>query len=82
MTRKDYILIAAGFQAARIEALTDHANDNGEVLPYTPGMFVLAGIDRAIEATARQLRSDNPRFDTERFYTACGFMNYTINEKG
>lgn len=58
MTKKDYELIAAAFAEARDE-MADH-----------PGR--IAGSAQVARRLASALRSTNPRFDRDRFLTACG----------
>jgi hypothetical protein len=61
MTRKDYILIASVFaEQLRITNLL--------VLPSTERERVM----KAAVAMADQLLLANPRFDRDRFLTACG----------
>lgn len=60
MTRKDYIRIAEAIQSARYtcsQAGTETANKACNVVAFE---------------FARLLAADNPRFDRERFLTACG----------
>lgn len=57
MTRKDYLLIAEAIQSARLTTKPGDANAAADIV--------------AVEF-ARLLAADNPRFDRERFLTACG----------
>lgn len=57
MTKKDYELIARALKRA-------HENVNG-------GQTVEDGAKLAAEYLADALAQDNPRFDRERFLTAC-----------
>jgi hypothetical protein len=65
MTRKDYVLIAQGFADAKkhLEGL--------ELPPHTIGI-TLGGWDYSAKMVAAAFAADNPRFDRERFLTACG----------
>lgn len=61
MTRKDYIQLAAALHAARVPNPRDEENR----------ALYNNGIDNAIVYIADALAIDNPRFDRDRFYTAC-----------
>jgi hypothetical protein len=58
MTRKDYVLIAAAIKAAyqTFDKPSNHAN----------------GARHVAHTLADTLATDNPRFDRDRFLTACG----------
>lgn len=59
MTKKDYILLA--------QALKDnHPTIND-------GMIHLSVWNSIVLDIAKALQSDNPRFDSARFLTACGY---------
>jgi hypothetical protein len=61
MTRKDYVALAAAFNHAKPRA---HGNDTE----------IHADQWHAdIHAVAQALGADNPRFDYQRFYDACGW---------
>lgn len=63
MTRKDYIRIA--------RAIYNTKNSYGK--NWDPNLFrALKDVSKAI---AYELELDNPRFDRERFLTACGVNN-------
>lgn len=70
MTRKDFNLIAAAINEARLKI---------ENTPATKSVDVVGKIEmlRGVEQTARQLAIEliktNPRFAYDRFITACGF---------
>ena len=59
MTRKDYVLIAEAMREARLW-----------IADQTPNAVAAWMI--AVKALATALHRDNPRFDRERFYAACG----------
>lgn len=59
MTRKDYVLIA---EALRI------TNGSIKVAPYDAE----TALGLVAEVIADRLENENPRFDRERFLTACG----------
>jgi hypothetical protein len=61
VTRKDYVLLAEAFKAARAESA-------GSPLS---GAFK-SGIDNAAEYVADALAADNPRFDRARFLRDAG----------
>ncbi len=61
MTRKDYRAIAKVFQAFREDRATNHPNGGRS-------QFADNILQRAM---ADMLAADNPRFDRERFDTAC-----------
>ena len=63
MTKKDYEMIAAAF--AKQETATPADADN-----YTKGLYL--GKRDAIYTLSEVFRKSNPRFDQERFLTACG----------
>ena len=63
MTRKDYIRIA--------HAISETKNSYDK--NWDPNLFrTLKDVSKAI---AHELKLDNPRFDKERFLTACGVDN-------
>jgi hypothetical protein len=62
MTRKDDVAIAAALKACRISNVTENPNR----------AIYLNGLDNAANAVANVLGGDNPRFDRQRFLTACG----------
>lgn len=62
MTRKDYELIAAALRMSRVGNLA--GNENRALYNN--------GVDNAATNVADALASDNPRFDRERFLSACG----------
>ena len=66
MTRRDFELIAACLRNAPRPAAAHRYSDLSE----------LVDVDRAsiARAIALELQLDNPRFDCERFLTACGVM--------
>ncbi len=65
MTRKDYILLAGSFaQARQATEIGRNAKDRETGIK---------AIRLAAIGTATALLSDNPRFDRERFMSACGF---------
>lgn len=61
MTKKDYEVIAGAINFCNYE-LRQH-NGNGEVV---------AGVTIVAEELASRLEKNNPRFNRERFLTACG----------
>lgn len=64
MTRKDYILIANAFLAARADIEGKEPPENQADL--------LDGVSYAVEHVADHLRRTNERFDHARFLKACG----------
>lgn len=64
MTRKDYVLIA---QAIKWEHDTPGIDGERERAIVERAQFNMAS------TIANALRTDNPRFDRERFMQACGF---------
>ena len=62
MTRKDYVLIAKAIKSSRVSNYLDNPNR----------ALYLNGIDNAAHNMADALASDNPRFDRDKFLTACG----------
>jgi hypothetical protein len=69
MTRKDYVLIAAALKDARpIPKHELYALDHNERLCADTYRNVARSI-------ADALAKDNPRFDRERFLTACGVQS-------
>ena len=63
MTRKDYELIAAALRSSRGRI--------GDDLGHNPEQS--RGVRRAAAHLADALAQDNPRFDAQRFLTACGY---------
>jgi len=59
MTRKDYILIAAALKASRMQLPTD-----AQIVQHRFSCTLMADT----------LSRDNPRFERERFLTACGVL--------
>jgi len=60
MTRKDYIIIAASIDAARMETRHDTTDEGFQA------------VSRIARELASALRIDNGRFDEARFLKACG----------
>lgn len=63
MTRKDYIKFAGLFAGEM--ALAQSAASQGDFARVTQ-------VRNIVLSTADIFAQDNPRFDRERFYTACG----------
>jgi hypothetical protein len=63
MTRKDYILIAAAFQAAKAKINEVEGDD---------AITLTDGVDYAVGYIAEALRRDNPAFDAKKFLAAVG----------
>lgn len=61
MTRKDYVLIADAMRHSRI--FLDSTDDNGDSLTQWLS---------TVEKVAEYLRGENIRFDSSKFYGACG----------
>jgi hypothetical protein len=61
MTRKDYVLIAAALRES-------HIYDEHEATALNQHAFTARCLSAA-------LAKDNPRFDRERFLTACGVQS-------
>ncbi len=61
MSRKDYVLIAAGFANARFGLKADDLRS--------------VGLNRAMIEVGAVLAKDNDRFDRVRFYKACGLKD-------
>lgn len=68
MTKKDYILIA--------EVLKKYTNAMSKV-DYKVTGYAL--VDEIILALADKLQAQNPRFDSERFLTACDYRVWQLN---
>ena len=68
MTRKDYKLIAKALSNAKPPQTNEAPN------PDNYGEILLVWT-RTVQFVARALRSDNYRFDYERFYDACDCAN-------
>lgn len=71
MTRKDYVNIAAAILATQTRIKNDyerHVIRHPETLDEQ-----LRGVRRTAAHLAEFLASDNPRFETARFLTACGY---------
>ena len=66
MSRKDYVVIAAGFKSL-VEASGSHPLANSP----QPNLY-LTGVVAAIEKFADVASDENPRFDRARFIGACG----------
>lgn len=64
MTRKDYILLAAAFTAAK--AKIRQVEDEGSV------EALIDGVDYAVGYVAEALAMDNARFDAAKFLEAVG----------
>lgn len=62
MTRKDYVLIAAAFAAAR-QDIYNKESDTADLLD---------GVNYAVDWISEALAKENPRFDVARFRHACG----------
>lgn len=60
MTRRDYIALAAAISAAHADA-----PDNSTAGAWRLALYEVTGRIAAV------LERDNPRFDRERFYSAC-----------
>jgi len=60
MTRKDYVRIAAAIAASRPVEVSGHRGE------WRAALFCVAS------KLGTELAADNPRFDYERFMTACG----------
>lgn len=71
MTRKDYEALAAAIRAARAE-IEEKEMGSGLV---TSVADLLDGTAYAAEFIADALARDNPRFNRERFLSACGVAN-------
>lgn len=67
MTRKDFVLIAESFADTRKKL-----QEPGACINTAAALDVL---DFTVRQTAFALRRTNPRFDTDRFLTACGVEN-------
>lgn len=65
MTKKDYELIANGFYRARI--INEKRNAK-----------LFDGINIAMMFVVDQLEANNPRFDRNKFLTACGIDNRVV----
>jgi hypothetical protein len=63
MTRKDYVLIAKALKQARDQIPNTNSSINA-------GEFVANST--AARLVAYALADDNPRFDRQKFLTACG----------
>lgn len=68
MTRKDYILIAKAIRDASEETRAVFGPDAHEV-----------GTRKVADYIADALAQDNPRFDAQRFLTACGYGATSMN---
>jgi hypothetical protein len=66
MTRKDYVLIAAALKEAAEQV------PNTGLIGQT---YETLGHYTAARVLAHALAKDNPRFDRERFLTACGMQS-------
>jgi hypothetical protein len=66
MTRKDYELIAATLNAQALEYRSGTAFSHDDDV-------ALEALLRIANSVADALTRDNPRFDRERFLSACGF---------
>jgi hypothetical protein len=62
MTRKDYIRLAAALREAHERSRPEQSN---LVAAY------ILGVNAAVFEIGDVLAADNPRFDRERFYSAC-----------
>ena len=71
MTRKDIELIAKAMASVAISAPTKPAASASE--HFNEGYT--SGLKWAAESLADALELDNPRFDRERFLTACGVQS-------
>jgi hypothetical protein len=67
MTKKDYELIADVISHTKSHYIT-----NNEPVRQKDDLF-LATLEVLADELAERLQIDNPRFDFERFMTACGF---------
>lgn len=61
MTRKDYVMLAAALKSVQPQSF----------LVNEPWAHIAQHM-RDVEALADALASDNPRFERQRFLTACG----------
>ena len=62
MTKKDYILIASILAKHKpVSGITVHAS------------IALTNWQRMVKSFVGELESVNPRFDSERFFKACGY---------
>lgn len=64
MTKKDYILIAAAFVAAKHDACSKEDS--------RAAADMCDGADLSAEFLAESLQRDNSRFDRAKFLAACG----------
>ena len=74
-SKKDYIAIARIIEAERGKA-TSPDNDEAQAL--------IAGVDMAdniARGLARYFASDNPLFNKERFFKACGMVSFDDSNK-
>jgi hypothetical protein len=67
MTRKDYVAVAAAIHEVMTTIRADIAAGNG---PDIEADAVALNIGYGLAAV---FAADNPRFDRERFFTACDF---------
>ena len=74
MTRKDYVAIAGAIRTVTDELDTSLSE---AVSNEDPHFWEINKSFRTVQHIARRIanvmEADNPRFDSERFMTACGF---------
>lgn len=72
MTKKDYILIAKPFNRAvnALKDLIDNSTKQEQDKQNLLDRFYV--IELMVQALSNELLKDNPRFDTNKFYQACG----------
>lgn len=79
MTRKDYVILAQGLNVARPDADNlprQYEGDSAET--YHAGR--LNAWNNTVRTLASALKLENDRFDTERFYLACGLTAEGLNQ--
>jgi len=65
MTRKDYVKVAAALYCQRGEVAWKYGGDSG----LEGALWI---VDCIVRDVAEVFADDNPRFDHDRFYRACG----------
>lgn len=67
MTRKDYVRLAAALRGAK-------PFDFGPGTSKAKLAAALVGWQLAVNAVAHTLNAENPRFDYDKFFAACGIL--------
>ena len=80
MTKKNYELIAKAFelQVSPLRQYALYAHSQGDMQEFKQWLKESNAIMSVAYNLAVALKQDNPNFDKDKFFDACGFTNDTI----